>query len=134
MGNKTGKEWKQWLTLFFWGSKITADDDCSHEIKRHLLFGRKAMTNLDNVLKSRDSTLLTNIHIVMVPGGASGKEPTCLCRRHKRHGFNPWVGKIPWRRAWQFTPVFLPGESHEPRSLAGCGPRGCKESDTTEVT
>ena len=44
------------------------------------------------------------------PGGASGKEPTCQCRRRKRHGFNPWVGKIPWRRAWQPTPVFLPGE------------------------
>ena len=46
------------------------------------------------------------------PGGASGKEPTCQCRRHKRHGFDPWVGKIPWRRAWQPTPVFLPGEAH----------------------
>ena len=40
-----------------------------------------------------------------------GKEPACQRRRHKRHGFNPWVGKIPWRRAWQPTPVFLPGES-----------------------
>ena len=46
------------------GSKITADGDCSHEIKRHLLLGRKAMTNLDSVLKSRDITLLTKIHIV----------------------------------------------------------------------
>ena len=46
------------------GSKITADGDCSHEITRHLLFGRKAMTNLDSVLKSRDITLPTNVHIV----------------------------------------------------------------------
>ena len=46
------------------GSKITADDDCSHEIKRHLLLGRKAMTNLDSILKSRDITLLTNVCIV----------------------------------------------------------------------
>ena len=46
------------------GSKITADDDCSHEIKRHLLLGRKVMTNLDSVLKNRDVTLLTNVHIV----------------------------------------------------------------------
>ena len=46
------------------GSKITADGDCSHEIKRHLLFGRKAMTNLDTILKSRDVTLLTKIHLV----------------------------------------------------------------------
>ena len=46
------------------GSKITADGDCRHEIKRHLLLGRKAMTNLDSILKSRDITLLTNLHIV----------------------------------------------------------------------
>ena len=45
--------------LYFWGSKITADGDCSHEIKRHLLLGRKAMTNLDSILKSRDIILLT---------------------------------------------------------------------------
>ena len=50
--------------FIFFGSKITADDDCSHEIKRHLLLGRKAMTNLDSVLKSRDFTLLTKICIV----------------------------------------------------------------------
>jgi len=53
------------------------------------------------------------------PGGASGKEPPCQCRRCKRHGFYPWVRKIPWRRAWQPTPVFLPGESHGQRSLVG---------------
>ena len=45
-GRQMGKQWKQWLTFIFWGSKITADGDCSHEIKRHLLLGRKAMTNL----------------------------------------------------------------------------------------
>ena len=50
--------------LYFLGSKITADGDCSHEIKRHLLLGRKAMTNLDRILKSRDITLLTNVHLV----------------------------------------------------------------------
>ena len=52
----------------------------------------------------------------------------------KRHGLNPWVGKIPSRRKWQPTPVFLLGKSHGQRSLAGCGPQGCKESDTTEAT
>ena len=46
------------------GSKITADGDCSHEIKRHLLLGRKVMTNLDSILKSRDLTLLTKVHLV----------------------------------------------------------------------
>ena len=50
--------------FIFWGSKITADGDCSHEIKRHLLLGRKPMTNLDSVLKSRDITLLTKVCIV----------------------------------------------------------------------
>ena len=53
------------------------------------------------------------------PGGPSGKELTCKCRRWKRHGFNPWVGKNPWRRAWQPTPVFLPKDSHGQRSLVG---------------
>ena len=52
--------------LIFLGSKITEDDDCNHEIKRHLLLGRKAMTNLDSILKSRDITLLTKFHIVKV--------------------------------------------------------------------
>ena len=45
------------------------------------------------------------------PGGTSGKELSCQCRRHKRLGFDPWVQKIPWRRAWQPTPVFLPGKN-----------------------
>ena len=49
---------------YFLGSKITADGDCSHEIKRRLLFGRKAMTKLDSILKSRDITLLTKVHLV----------------------------------------------------------------------
>ena len=49
-----------------------------------------------------------------------------------RPGFDPWVRKIPWRRIWQPTPVCLPGKSHEPRSLVGYSPWGCKESDTTE--
>ena len=53
------------------------------------------------------------------PGGASGKEPACQCRRCKRHGFNPWVGKIPYRRAWQPISVFLPGESHTIEDPAG---------------
>ena len=55
-------------------------------------------------------------------GGTSGNETVCPCRRHKRHGFDPWVRKIPWRRAWQLTPVFLLGESHGQRSLEGYSP------------
>ena len=57
-------------------------------------------------------------------GGASGKEPACQCGRHKGHGFNPWLGKIPWRRAWQPNPVFLPEESHGQGSLMGYSPYG----------
>ena len=58
-----GEQWKQWETIF-WGSKINADGDCSCEIKRRLLLGRKAMTNLDSILKIRDITLPTNVHLV----------------------------------------------------------------------
>ena len=53
------------------------------------------------------------------PGSTSGKEPACQCRRHKRCGFDPWVGKIPWRRTQQPTAVLLPGESHGQKSLQG---------------
>ena len=59
-----GKQWKQCQTLFFLGSKITADSDFSHEIKRRLLLGRKVMTNIDSILKSRDITLSTKVHLV----------------------------------------------------------------------
>ena len=59
-----GKQWKQWQTLFFGGSKITANGACSHEIKRCLLLGRKVMTNLDSIFKSRDTTLPTKVHLV----------------------------------------------------------------------
>ena len=58
-----GKQWKQWQT-FFWASKITADGDCSHEIKRLLLLGRKVMTSLNSILKSRDVTLPTKVCLV----------------------------------------------------------------------
>ena len=62
------------------------------------------------------------------PGGVSASA------RDKRCGLHPWVGKIPWRRAWQPTPVFLPGKSHGQRSPAGYSPWGCENSDTTEMT
>ena len=61
---KMEKQWKQCQTLFWGGSKITADGDCSHEIKRRLLLGRKDMTNLDGILKSRDIILSTKVHLV----------------------------------------------------------------------
>ena len=63
-GKWMGIQWKQWQTLFFWTPNITADGDCSHEIKRHFLLGRKVMTNLDSILISRDVTSLTKAHLV----------------------------------------------------------------------
>ena len=81
------------------GSKITADGDCSHEIKRHLLLGRKVMTNLDSILKSRDITLSTNVHLIrsmVLPIVMYGCESWTIkkaeCRRID--GFEPWC----WRR------------------------------------
>ena len=62
----------------------------------------------------------------------SGKECACQWRRCRRHRFNPWVRKIPWRRKWPPTPVFLPGKFHGQRRLVRYSPRGCKELDTTE--
>ena len=188
-----GKQCKQWETVFL-GSKITADGNCSHEIKIRLLLGRKAMTNLGSILKSRDITLPTNVHLVkaiVFPVVMYGCESwaikkaehqridtfelwcwrrllrvPCTARRSNQSilkeiipeyslegfpggsevkvsasnvgdpgsipGFNPWVGKIPWRRKLQPTPVFLPRESYGWRSLVGYSPWGRKESDTTE--
>ena len=72
------------------------------------------------------------IRDAQLPRWLSGKESTCQWRRHRRLGFNPWVGKIPWRRKRQPTPAFLPEKSPGQRSLAGYSPNGCKELDTTE--
>ena len=67
----------------------------------------------------------------------SGKESACQsrrCRSHRRCGFGPWVGKIPWSRKWPPTPVLLSWKSHGQRSLVGYSPWALKESDTTELT
>ena len=61
----------------------------------------------------------------------SGKEPTC---HYRRCGFNPWVGKIPWRRTWQPASVFLPGKSYWQRSLAGYSPEGCKQTQVKQLS
>ena len=67
------------------------------------------------------------------PGGASGKELACQSKRSKRRRFNSWIRKIPWRGQWQPTPVFLPGESHGHKSMAGYSPWGHKELNTTNL-
>ena len=61
-----------------------------------------------------------------LPKWLSGEEPACQCRRCRRHGFNPWIRKIPWRRKRQPTPIFLPGKSHGQRSLTDYSPWGDK--------
>ena len=93
-----GKQWKQWQTLFL-GSKITADGDCSHEIKRRLLLRRKAMTNLDIILKSRDITLPTKVHLakaMVFPVVMYGCESWTLkkAERQRIDAFELWC----WRR------------------------------------
>ena len=65
------------------------------------------------------------------PWGARGIEPACQCRKCKKHGFDPWDGKIHWRRAWQPTPGFLSGEYHGQRSLVGYRPWVCRELEMT---
>ena len=91
-------EGKKVEDFIFLGSKITADGDCSHEIKRHLPLGRKAMTNLDSILKSRDITLPTKVHIVkamifpvVMYGCESWTIKKAECRRID--AFEPWCGE-----------------------------------------
>ena len=67
--------------------------------------------------------------VFALPRWLSSKESTCQC---SRRGFDPWVGKTPWRRKWQPSQVFLPGEFHRQRSVTGYSPRGCEELDMTE--
>ena len=99
-----GKQWKQWQTIF-WGSKITADGDCSHEIKRCLLLGRKVMSNLDSILKSRENTFPTKIHLVkamIFPVVMYGYESWTIEKAEcwRIDGFELWYWKrllrVPW--------------------------------------
>ena len=69
-----------------------------------------------------------------LPRWLSGKKSTSQCQRLRRHGFIPWVERIPWRRKWQPTLVFLPGKSHGWRSLGGCSSWGPEESNTTSLS
>ena len=93
-----GKQWKQCQAIFL-GSKITTDGDCSHEMKRHLLLGRKAKTNPDSVLKSRDITLSTKVHLVkamIFPVVMYGCESWTVKKAERRRidAFELWC----WRR------------------------------------
>ena len=99
-----GKQWKQW-DFIFGGSKITADGECSHEIKRYVFLGRKTVTNLDSILKSRDISLPTNVHLVkamVLPVVIYGYESWTIKKaEHQRiDGFELWycrrLLRIPW--------------------------------------
>jgi len=99
MANRWGKQWKQWQTFFLGGSKINADGDCSHEIKRRLLLWIKAMTNLDSIFKSGDITLPTKVHQVkalVFPVVMYGCESWTIKKAERRRidAFELWC----WRR------------------------------------
>ena len=115
---------KQWLTLFFFGYKITADGDCSHEIKRCLLLGRNVTTRLDSILKSRDITLSTKVHLVkavVFPVVMYGCE-NCTIKKaecQRINAFELWCWRrllrVPWtvRRSNQSILKISPGCSLE---------------------
>ena len=119
-----GKHWKRCQTLFF-GLKITADDDCSHEIKRRLFLGREFMTNLDNIFKSREITLPTEVHLVkamVFPLAMYGCESwTVKKAEHRRiDAFELWCWRrhlrVPWtarRSNWSILKKISPGCSLE---------------------
>ena len=100
-----GKQWKQWQTLFWGAPNITSDGDCSHEIKRRLLLGRKVMTNLDSILKSGDITLPTKVHLVkalvfpvVMDGCESWTIKKAECQR--TDGFELWCCRRLLRDSW----------------------------------
>ena len=125
-----------------WGWQESRPARTSHRVGKHLLdSGHRLHSDSRNQLEAMTIlswSVISDLFTpspgsrVGFPGDASSKEPTCQCRRLPRHGFNPWVRKIPWRRKWQPTPVFLPGKSHRQRSLVDYSPWGCTESDMTE--
>ena len=123
-----GKQWKQCQTLFLGGSKITTDGDCSHEIKRRLLLGRKVMTNLDSIFKSRDITLPTKVCLVkamVFPLVMYGCEswPVKKAEHQRIDAFELWCWRrllrVPWttRRSNQSILKISPGCSLEEMML-----------------
>ena len=108
----------QWLSHHFTHNHILP-----HFLSFFLFFS----PSLSFTLASLTSYYILSMRIIGLPWWLSGEEFTCKCRRGR---FNPWVRKIPWRRKWKPTPVFLPGKSHEERNLVGYSPWGHKNSQT----
>ena len=97
-----GNQWKRWHFLFL-GSKITADSDCSNEIKRHVILGRKAMTNVDSILKSREIILLTKVHVVkamVFPVVIYGCESWTI-KKAERQRIDAFKLLCWWRLSWE---------------------------------
>ena len=125
-----------------WVLSRTLVKEQGHECPSWASLGGRGSSHHSHCLQSPQFTLGSSLDVVHsvgfdkgivtygVPGWLGGKESSCQCRRYRRLGFDPWVGKIPWSRKWQPTPVFLPERSHGQRSLAGYGPWGHNKSWT----
>ena len=114
----SGKSWKDSLKKWDWLHPQICPQNWKEPTNGplHLFIRHKLITSITKRCPS----------IRGFPGCINGKEPACQCRRHKRHGFDSWIGKSPWRRAWQSTQVFLPGESQGQRSPLGYSAWGHK--------
>ena len=131
-GRAGGCSWGNWVMyVSSCLCSLRSPSSCEH-LPGETVSSRNPRPIFQSLASLRLSLGLKDLHYAF--HGVSGKEPTFQCRRCKRRGFDPWVEKIPWRRAWQLTPVFLPGESHGQRGLAGYGPLGRKGSYMTEAT
>ena len=113
----TSLDWDSWHIWGFWRLKTKTE---------HLTHSTSSKHDWHTLRK------LLKLSRIDFPGSAGAKDPASQCTRHSRDGFDSWVGKIAWKREWQPTSVFLSGEFHGQRSLAGYSPWGRKESNTTE--
>ena len=134
--------WKQILIMHFSENSGTSASEMTHGASFPMCYSSTADSSprQGKVVSLDFSACLNNCNnsssrsIVGFLGSTSDKELACPCRRGKRHGLDPRVGKIPWRRPWQPTPVFLPGESHGQRNLEVYSSWDRTELDRTEAT